>query len=126
MPFDSGYRLGRQGKGPVVEHRAFLGTAGGGLVCDHEWTKRPFEAPVKSVSGPFGPKDPFSTVRTTRRVTPAMAAVIKLARRLGYKYEVIASYYVLNQGRVADVMMGRKFPDVAPASELPQGFPALI
>ena len=36
-----------------------------------------------------------------------MVAVIKLACALGYKYEVIASYYVINQGRVADVVKGQ-------------------
>jgi len=51
-------------------------------------------------------------------------AVIKRARQLGYKYEVIASYFVINQGRIADVMMGRIGPDVPAATALPPDFPA--
>jgi hypothetical protein len=54
-----------------------------------------------------------------------MASVIKLARALGYKYEVIAAYFTINQGRIADVMMGRIAPDVPPAPKLPPDFPAL-
>ena len=59
------------------------------------------------------------------RVTEAMAAVIKLARQLGYKYEVIAAYFTLNQGRIADVMKGRIAPTVPPATALPDDFPKL-
>jgi hypothetical protein len=62
------------------------------------------------------------TART--RLNDGVVAVIKLARRLGYKYEIIASYFVINQGRIADVMMGRIGPDIAPASQLPADFPA--
>ncbi len=58
-------------------------------------------------------------------ITPAIAAVIKLARLLGYQYKEIAAFYVINQGRIADVMMGRLWPGVPPADELPPGFPAL-
>ncbi|HEY2709378.1 MAG TPA: hypothetical protein VGI95_15115 [Caulobacteraceae bacterium] len=59
------------------------------------------------------------------RLPAAAVAVIKLARKLGYKYEVIASYFIINQGRIADVMMGRIGPDIPPASDLPPDFPAL-
>jgi len=59
-----------------------------------------------------------------RSLPEHVVAVIKLARRLGYKYEVIASFFVINQGRIADVMKGRIRPDVPPAAELPPGFPA--
>ena len=52
-------------------------------------------------------------------------SVIKRARALGYKYEIIASYFVINQGRIADVMKGRIGPTVPPASDLPPDFPAL-
>jgi hypothetical protein len=52
-------------------------------------------------------------------------SVIKKARKLGYKYEIIASYYVINQGRIADVMKGRIGPGVPPADQLPPDFPAL-
>lgn len=54
----------------------------------------------------------------------AVVAVIKLARMLGYRYQVIASYFVINQGRIADVMKGRIGPNVAPATALPSDFPA--
>jgi hypothetical protein len=60
-----------------------------------------------------------------KRVTAAMAAVIKRARELGYKYETIASYFVINQGRIADVMKGRIAPEVSPAPSLPADFPSL-
>jgi hypothetical protein len=52
-------------------------------------------------------------------------AVIKKARNLGYKYDAIAAYYVINQGRIADVMKGRIGPSVPPADQLPDDFPAL-
>ena len=59
-----------------------------------------------------------------RKVTPDMVPVIKLARNLKYNYARIASYFEINQGRIADVMMGRLFPDVPPAKELPVDFPS--
>ena len=59
------------------------------------------------------------------RVTEATAAVIKLARSQGYNYETIASYFVINQGRIADVMKGRIAPEVLPATTLPADFPAV-
>lgn len=58
------------------------------------------------------------------KVTPAMASVIKLARSLGISYSWITGYYHgLNFGRIADVMKGRLFPEVAPAKNLPPDFP---
>lgn len=54
-----------------------------------------------------------------------VVAEIKTARAMGYKYEVIASYFVLNQGRIADVMKGRIGPNIPPAASLPPDFPAL-
>ncbi len=59
----------------------------------------------------------------SKDVTPAIAAVIKLARKLGYKYPQIASFYVINQGRIADVMKGRICPEIPAADQLPPGFP---
>jgi len=59
-----------------------------------------------------------------RKVTPDMVPVIKLARGLNYNYARIASYFQINQGRIADVMKGRRFPDIPPASELPADFPS--
>ncbi len=58
-------------------------------------------------------------------ITEQIASVIKRARELGYKYQVIAAYYVINQGGIADVMKGRIAPEVAPAPVLPADFPAL-
>ncbi len=61
----------------------------------------------------------------SKYVTPEIAAAIKLARKLGYQYPPIASFFVINQGRIADVMKGRMFPEVPPADALPEGFPTL-
>jgi len=53
-----------------------------------------------------------------------MVPVIKLARQMRINYALIASYFVINQGRIADVMKGRLFPNIAPAAELPADFPS--
>ena len=58
-----------------------------------------------------------------RKVTPDMVPVIKLARSLRYNYARIAAYFEINQGRIADVMKGRLFPDIPPADRLPPDFP---
>lgn len=58
-----------------------------------------------------------------RKVTPDMVPVIKLAREQKFNYASIASYFVINQGRIADVMKGRLFPEVPPATALPADFP---
>jgi hypothetical protein len=63
---------------------------------------------------------------SSKDVPPTTAAVIKLARKLGYKYPQIAAFFVINQGRIADVMKGRIYPEVPPASALPPDFPALV
>ncbi|URK86447.1 hypothetical protein LP421_18185 [Rhizobium sp. RCAM05350] len=52
-----------------------------------------------------------------------MVPVIKLARSQRYNYARIASYYQINQGRIADVMKGRLFPEIPPAGNLPPDFP---
>ena len=58
------------------------------------------------------------------KVTPAIASVIKLARSLDIPYSWITGYYKgLNFGRIADVMKGRLFPNVAAANSLPVDFP---
>lgn len=60
------------------------------------------------------------------KVTPDMVPVIKLARNLGYPYSWISGYYPgLNFGRIADVIKGRRYPDIPPADELPADFPAV-
>ena len=59
-----------------------------------------------------------------RKLTPDMVPVIKLARAKKVPYSWIATYYGgLNFGRIADVMKGRRFPSIPPASELPNDFP---
>jgi hypothetical protein len=63
-------------------------------------------------------------VMQDQKVTPEMVPVIKLARDLNYNYARIASYFQINQGRIADVMKGRKFPDIPPAMQLPADFPS--
>ncbi len=45
-----------------------------------------------------------------RKLSPAMVPVIKLAREQKYNYARIASYFQINQGRIADVMKGRRYP----------------
>lgn len=57
-------------------------------------------------------------------LTPDMVPVIKLARNQKYNYARIASYFQINQGRIADVMMGRRFPEIPPAAALPSDFPS--
>ncbi len=58
------------------------------------------------------------------KVTPEMAAVIKLARSLRIPYSWITGYYSgLNFGRIADVVKGRLLPEVPPAAHLPSDFP---
>jgi hypothetical protein len=59
-----------------------------------------------------------------RKVTPDMVPVIKLARTLKYNYARIASYFQINQGRIADVMKGRLFPDIPAGNNLPTDFPS--
>ncbi|WP_295735676.1 hypothetical protein [uncultured Bartonella sp.] len=56
-------------------------------------------------------------------VTNYMASVIKLARSKGIKYHIIASYFKINQGRIADVTMGRIGKGVEMAKSLPADFP---
>ena len=58
-----------------------------------------------------------------RKVTPDMIPVIKLARAQKYNYARIASYFEINQGRIADVMKGRLYPEIPAASQLPTDFP---
>jgi len=58
-----------------------------------------------------------------RKLTPEMVPVIKLARKLKYNYARIASYFEINQGRIADVMKGRRFPNIPAADTLPANFP---
>lgn len=59
-----------------------------------------------------------------RKLTPDMVPVIKKARLEGYNYARISAYFELNFGRIADVMKGRKFPEIPPANDLPDDFPA--
>ena len=56
-------------------------------------------------------------------LTPDMVPVIKLARKKKYNYARIASYFQINQGRIADVMKGRRFPEIPAATSLPEDFP---
>lgn len=52
-----------------------------------------------------------------------MVPVIKLAREKGYNYALIAAHHRIDQGRIADVMKGRRFPEIPAAAELPGDFP---
>lgn len=58
-----------------------------------------------------------------QKLTPEMVPVIKLARGLKYNYARIAAYFEINQGRIADVMKGRRFPNIPAADTLPEDFP---
>ncbi|RUM95094.1 hypothetical protein EET67_25290 [Pseudaminobacter arsenicus] len=59
-----------------------------------------------------------------RKLTPDMVPVIKLARQQNIPYSWISGYYPgLNFGRIADVMKGRRYPDIPPADHLPSDFP---
>ncbi len=59
-----------------------------------------------------------------RKLTPDMVPVIKLAREMGFNYARIASYFEINQGRIADVMKGRRYPLIPAAHTLPADFPS--
>lgn len=60
------------------------------------------------------------------KVTPDMVPVIKLARNQKVPYSWISGYYAgLNFGRIADVMKGRMFPEIPPATQLPPDFPTI-
>jgi hypothetical protein len=54
-----------------------------------------------------------------------MIAVIKRARMMGYFNHVIASYYCVNQGRIAEVNTGKRGSGILPAAVLPADFPSL-
>lgn len=58
-----------------------------------------------------------------KEVPLSIVPVIKRARALGYKYAEIASYYVINQAGIADVMKGRIGPHIPAADALPADFP---
>ena len=59
-----------------------------------------------------------------RKLTPEMVPVIKAARDAGFNYARIAAYFQLNFGRVADVLKGRRYPNIPAAKQLPPDFPA--
>lgn len=62
-----------------------------------------------------------------RKITPDIVPVIKLAREMGIPYSWISGYYTgLNFGRIADVMAGRRFPDIPAAESLPPDFPTAV
>jgi hypothetical protein len=54
-----------------------------------------------------------------------MIAIIKRARMMGYFNHVIAAYFGINQGRIAEVNTGKKGAGITPASMLPADFPKL-
>ena len=58
-----------------------------------------------------------------RKLTADMVPIIKLARQSNFNYARIAAYFQINQGRIADVMMGRRFRDIPLAKVLPPDFP---
>lgn len=58
-----------------------------------------------------------------QKVTSEMVPIIKLARLKKYNYARIASYFQINQGRIADIMKGRLYPEIPAAAHLPPDFP---
>lgn len=61
----------------------------------------------------------------TPSLTADMIAVIKRARMMGYFNHIIAAYYRINQGRIAEVNTGQRGAGIAPAASLPADFPTL-
>ena len=53
-------------------------------------------------------------------VTAKMAAYIKyMVGTLGYYQHEAAAVFKINQGRVSEIMTGKRYPDVPPADSLP-------
>lgn len=50
-------------------------------------------------------------------ITPEMAAEIKRLKATGLFHHQIAALLEINQGRVSEVMTGKRFPEVAAASQ---------
>jgi hypothetical protein len=50
--------------------------------------------------------------RKSPRVTREMAAMIHRLRKVGMLQHDIAALYSVNQGRVSEVLKGRRFPDL--------------
>jgi hypothetical protein len=61
----------------------------------------------------------------TPTVTSEMIAVIKRARMMGYFNHIIAAYYRINQGRIAEVNTGKRGAGISPAPTLPADFPSI-
>lgn len=61
----------------------------------------------------------------TPPMTTERIAITKRARMLGYFNHVIAAYFGVNQGRIAEVNTGLRGAGVKPADRLPPDFPAL-
>jgi hypothetical protein len=60
----------------------------------------------------------------TYRLTAADAAIVKGLLARGEKQQDVMAYFIvmhgsLNQGRIADIATGKKFPDVEAANDLP-------
>ncbi len=63
--------------------------------------------------------------KNSPRVTPEMAATIKyLIERLGLYQHQVAALFGLNQGRVSEVMTGKRHPTVGAAEQMSLSFPA--
>ena len=56
-----------------------------------------------------------------RRLTPAIASLIRGMAERGDRHHDIAACFGLNQGRIAEVLGGERFPEapIAPAGDLP-------
>ena len=58
-------------------------------------------------------------------LTDSQIAVTKLARWMGYMNHTIASYFGINQGRIAEINLGQLGCDIPAAKKLPADFPPL-
>lgn len=52
--------------------------------------------------------------KSSPRLTAAMAAEIRALRKLGYLQHDIAAKLKINQGRVSEVLSGKRFPPPGP------------
>ena len=56
---------------------------------------------------------------TLNDLSAEQIATIKARIINGEKYSEIASDYRINQGRIADLKFGRRFPEISPATNIP-------
>ena len=56
-------------------------------------------------------------------ITPRRAAIAKfLVKKLGLYQHQAAALLGVNQGRISEIISGKKFPDIQPTKQLPLNF----